>query len=57
MYAWIWHRLPGPWPVRTLLGLVLLLLVVVVLFTLVFPAVSGWLPIDRVTLTPTTGAG
>lgn len=45
MYAWIWAHLPGPWPVRLLIALLLVAAVVVVLFTVVFPwaeALSPW---------------
>ncbi|RZS91244.1 hypothetical protein EV189_0480 [Motilibacter rhizosphaerae] len=50
MYAWIWRHLPGPWPVRTLLSLVLLAATVAVLFTVVFPWAEQALPFTRVTV-------
>ena len=44
MYGWIWHHLPGPWPVRSLLALVLAAAVVLLLFTQVFPWAERSLP-------------
>jgi hypothetical protein len=54
MYVWIWRRLPGPLVLRTLQALVLLLAVLYVLFTWVFPWVEAQLPYSEVTVpTPT----
>ena len=50
MYAWIWHRLPGPTPARVLLALVLVVAVVAILFLAVFPWVEGLLPVNDVTV-------
>lgn len=50
MYAFAWRHLPGPWPVRLLLALLLVLGVVALLFLLVFPAVEPLLPFDEITL-------
>lgn len=50
MYAWIWRHLPGPWPVRLLLGAVLTAAVVAVLFTVVFPWAEDALPFLDVTV-------
>jgi hypothetical protein len=50
MYAWLWRHLPGPWPARTLACVLLVLAVVVVLFTLVFPWVEPRLPFNKVTV-------
>ena len=44
MYAALWRILPGPRWLKAVECLVLLLLVVWVLFTFVFPAVSPYLP-------------
>ncbi len=44
MYPWIWAHLPGPWPVKTLLAVVLVVAVVLLLLTTVFPAVVQLLP-------------
>ena len=43
MYAWLWSKLPGPWPVRTLICIAAVTAVVVALFTWVFPAIEPWL--------------
>jgi hypothetical protein len=37
MYAWVWRHLPGPWPVRTLIAIVLAAAIVVALFLWGFP--------------------
>ncbi|MFI6514573.1 hypothetical protein ACIBF1_03325 [Spirillospora sp. NPDC050679] len=37
MYAWIWRALPGGWPVKSALALVLVAVVAAVLWYLVFP--------------------
>lgn len=50
MYAWIWRRLPGPTAMRVATAAVLFLLVVVVLFTLVFPWAEHSLPFLDVTV-------
>jgi hypothetical protein len=50
MYGWLWRHLPGPLPVRILLCVVLAAVVVVVLFTTVFPAAEDALPFLDVTI-------
>lgn len=50
MYGWLWRHLPGPWPVRVLLCVLLAAVVVVVLFTTVFPALEEALPFLDVTV-------
>lgn len=54
MYAWIWRHLPGPVPVRVLIAAALLLGIVAVLFTWVFPWLEPRLPFTNVTV---DGAG
>ena len=44
MYAWLWRHLPGQPAVRVLVAVVLAAVVVVLLFTLVFPWVTDLLP-------------
>ncbi len=51
MYAWIWRHLPGPVPVRVLIALLLLVAVVALLFTVVFPWLDPFLPFNKVTVT------
>jgi len=50
VYGWFWRHLPGSVPVRVLLALLTLALVVVVLFTVVFPQVEPLLPFSDVTV-------
>lgn len=50
MYAWVWQHLPGPWPLRLLISLVLFLGIVAVLFLWVFPWVEDTFGISRVTV-------
>jgi hypothetical protein len=37
MYAYIWHRLPGPWPVKTAIAVVSVMAIMLVLFYWGFP--------------------
>ena len=46
MYAWWWRILPGPWWVRLLISLVVVVAVVLLCFTVVFPAVAERLAIN-----------
>ena len=50
MYSWIWRHLPGPVPVRLLAALVLVVAVVALLFTTVFPWAEHTLPFLDVTV-------
>ena len=50
MYAALWRALPGPGWARVLQCLALLVLVVAVLFTWVFPAASALLPFTESTV-------
>ena len=50
MYAWIWRHLPGRWPLKTLLALVVLGAIVAVLFVWVFPWLEPRLPFNQVTV-------
>ncbi|HEX7354795.1 MAG TPA: hypothetical protein VF288_08180 [Mycobacteriales bacterium] len=55
MYGWLWRHLPGPWPVRLVETLALVVGVVALLFYVVFPAADPHLPFNDVTVnTPTT---
>ena len=56
MYAWIWRKLPGPTAVKVVEALVLLVAVVLLLFTVVFPWLEPRLPFNDVTVdeTPTS---
>jgi hypothetical protein len=50
MYVWIWRHLPGGLPGKLVGSLVLLGAAVIVLFTVVFPAVEPLLPFTDVTV-------
>lgn len=52
MYAWCWRHLPGPLAVRLLLAVLLVALVVLGLFTEVFPRLEPLLPFNSVTVGP-----
>ena len=56
MYAWIWRHLPGPTPARAALATVLVLAVVLLLFTVVFPWAEDSLPFLKVTVDQSGGA-
>jgi hypothetical protein len=46
MYGSLWRLLPGPWPVKALLSLVLFVAVVAVCFLWLFPAISQYMPFN-----------
>ena len=50
LYGWIWRKLPGSKAVKALVALVLCTLVVVLLFTVVFPWLEPRLPWVDVTV-------
>lgn len=50
MYGALWRLLPGPWPVRLLLALVLAVAVVAACFTWLFPAVAPHVPFNDQTV-------
>lgn len=50
MYAALWRALPGPWPVRLLAVVVLLLAVVAACFLWVFPALAPYVPFNDQTV-------
>lgn len=50
MYPWIWRHLPGPWPVKLAIALVLFAAVVAVLFIWVFPWAEDTFNINDVTV-------
>jgi hypothetical protein len=56
VYVWIWRHLPGGLPGKLVGSLVLLAAAVLVLFTIVFPAVEPLLPYSDVTV-ETEGTG
>jgi hypothetical protein len=54
MYAWIWRHTPGPAWLRSVLLLLVFVLLVLVLFTWVFPWVETRLPFTDVTVNGTS---
>ena len=44
MYAALWALLPGPTPVRILIAVVVVVAILVLLFTVVFPWASQFVP-------------
>lgn len=53
----MWGKLPGPWPVKLLLAVVLALVVTLLLFTVVFPWLEPRLPFNDVTVDGASAAG
>ncbi len=50
LYGWLWRRLPGPKAVKVLLATVLLVAVVAVLFSWVFPVIAPLMPFNDTTV-------
>ncbi|WP_166435873.1 hypothetical protein [Cellulomonas shaoxiangyii] len=50
MYGWLWRHLPGPWPVRAFLALVLAAAVVAACFLWLYPAVAPYMPFNETTV-------
>lgn len=50
MYAYLWHLLPGPKPIKIILAIAIVLAVILVLMEVVFPWVSAQLPYTDVTI-------
>ena len=46
MYGFLWRLLPGPWPVRAVLALALVLAVVAALFAWGFPLLAPLVPFN-----------
>lgn len=46
MYSYLWRLLPGPWPVRTAIALVLALAAVAALFVWGFPVLAPLMPFN-----------
>ena len=50
MYGWLWRILPGPTWLRALLLALVVLAVVAVCFTWVFPAIAPFMPFNDITV-------
>ena len=46
MYALLWRHLPGPWPVRVVICLLLAAAVLAACAQWLFPWVASWLPMN-----------
>jgi hypothetical protein len=44
MYGWIWRHLPGPFGVRLLIAIGLVIAVIAICFQWIFPAVAPRMP-------------
>ena len=55
MYGWIWRKLPGGWPLKTLESIVLIVGISAVLVVVVFPWVEPKLPFSGNTVDGNTG--
>ena len=50
MYASLWRVLPGPWLVKALISVILVVVVVAVCFLWLFPAVAPLMPFNDNTI-------
>ena len=50
LYAAFWRRLPGRWPLKLAVALVVVAIVCVLLFVVVFPWIEPRLPFNHVTV-------
>lgn len=50
MYGWIWQHLPGRWPAKALLSVLLLCGALALLWFAVFPVAERRLPFTNVTV-------
>lgn len=48
MYALLWRALPGPWPVKAVIAIALIVGVFLLLMEVVFPYVSTLMPYQQV---------
>ncbi len=51
-YGHVWRLLPGPTVAKTIVAAVLILAVIAVLFTWVFPAIAPLMPFNDTTVHP-----
>lgn len=50
MYGWIWRHLPGPWQLKIVLAVLLVLAIVFLLFFTVFPWVEDVMNFNEITV-------
>ena len=48
MYSWLWSKLPGPTPVKTIIALIAFIAVFFLLMEVVFPYISPMMPYNDV---------
>lgn len=48
MYSFFWRHLPGPWPVKLIITLIIVAAVFFLLMEVVFPWVSAMMPYNDV---------
>ncbi|AZA12508.1 hypothetical protein ACFPVT_01360 [Corynebacterium choanae] len=48
MYSWMWSKLPGQWPVKLIITLIIAVAVFFLLMEVVFPWVSSMMPYNEV---------
>lgn len=57
MYGWIFRHLPGPLPLRIVFAVALIAAVVMLLFTVVFPWVQEYSPLQGSVTVETSAVG
>ena len=57
LYAALWRRLPGRWPLKVAILAVAAVVICVLLFLVVFPWVEPRLPFNHVTVNSPGGGG
>lgn len=50
MYLWFWRSLPGPWPVKMIITVVMAAAVFLLLMEVIFPWVSDLMPYSDVSV-------
>jgi uncharacterized membrane-anchored protein len=48
VYEWIWQRMPGSGATRTMSMVIIAVALAAMLWFLVFPWITGFLPVDQV---------
>ena len=57
LYAALWRRMPGRWPLKVAILAVAVVVICVLLFVVVFPWVEPRLPFNHVTVNSPGGGG
>lgn len=48
MYQYLWNKLPGSWPIKLVITLIILAAIFMLLMEVVFPWVSSYMPYNDV---------